>query len=140
MRGRGRDCLLLVAMKRRKILTFFYLCSSAQETLSIFCEKRHIQLPYYSSTEDCLRWWLRRGRTFMAIPILFHWYIWCNRNRKNFEDFPCSPLKVTFQIYSSLESQKINQRPPSDLSKILCPHEFHYPAGFFLWGFSALYL
>lgn len=62
----------------------FYSCSFASDSLQILCDSLHVQSPLYRSTEECLRWWLQRGKNWWSIPIFFHWHIWCCRNKRIF--------------------------------------------------------
>ena len=109
----------------------FYFCPFSLETLDIVCAKLQISTLVYQSTEECTKWWLNRGKPVRIIPIIFNWYIWCNRNRKIFEGISCYPINTAFQILSSWDQLKTDKKPPGDLSKHYFPHGVSYPEGSF---------
>lgn len=126
----GPGMCFLYGKEEEDNLHMFYFCPFALETLAIVCGNLQINTLVYHSTEDYLRWWINRGESVGTILILFHWYIWCTRNRKLFVGIPCHPINTSFHIFSSWDSLKIIQKPPGDLSKRFHPHEIHFPVGF----------
>lgn len=127
----GPGMCYLCGKKEEDNLHLFYFYPFALETLTIVCGRLKINTPVYQSTEECLNWWINRGKSVRTIPILFHWHIWCTRNRRLFDGIPCLPTKTAMKIYSSWELIKPAQKPPGDLSKRIYPFECHYPVGFF---------
>ena len=127
--GPGRCCLC--GEEEEDNIHLFYLCPFALETLEIVCGKLHIDTLVYYLTEDCLKWWINRGELVRVIPILFHWHIWCTRNKKLFEDIPCQPLLTAHKIVNTWDLLKIAYKPPPDLSRRMHPYETHFPIGYF---------
>ena len=109
----------------------FYSCPFACESIQLLCDRLHVQYPSYGSTEECLRWWLQRGKHWWSLPILFHWHNWCCRNKKIFEGCHNSPEDVVHKIYRDWNNMKNMGTPTKDLSKRLHPYESHFPIGYF---------
>lgn len=89
-------------------------------------------------TEDYIKWWFGRGKYFKNILLLFHWYLWCGRNKKILEERPVTSKFLCHKIISNQEILKITQKPQRDISKRQRLFEFHYPAGFFDGAFQNL--
>ena len=81
----GPGFCILCGMENEDNYHLFYHCYFAKTNLELLCTNWNFTVPVLSNTMDFIGWWFRRGSVFRAIPILFHWFIWCNRNINFFE-------------------------------------------------------
>ena len=109
----------------------FYFCPFVIETSQLLIECLKIQIPQFEGTKDCLQWWMQRGKSLWPIPILFHWHLWCGRNKKIFEGRCVNPADIANKIYIEWASISRMEKSTKDLSKRLIPFQFQYPVGYF---------
>ena len=127
----GLGLCLLCGTHDKDNMHLFYSCLYAKATLQILCDCLNLQVPLFGYTEECLHWWLQRGKCRWPIPILFHWHIWCGRTKRIFEGRFLSPAEIVNFIYKDWVSIKHVKKPIKYLSKRIFPFEFQYPIGYF---------
>ena len=78
-----------------------------------------------------MRWWMQRGKSLWPIPILFHWHLWCARNKRIFEERGLSKADIVNKIQLDWASVNQKEKANRDLSKRLAPFQFQYLVGYF---------
>lgn len=127
--GPGRCCFCMVSEENHSHL--FYSCSFANKVTELIYKFLNLKLPLLARTSDFISWWYKRNHYLRIIPVIYHWHMWCGRNRSIFEGERGSPERIADNIMANWESLRTPQKPLVDMSIRLRPVEIIYPASYF---------